>query len=481
MRKPVRVRFAPSPTGHLHLGNARTALFNWLFARHEGGTFILRIEDTDTVRSTEESERMILDDLKWLGLDWDEGPGVGGEFGPYRQSERAGIYREHAERLLAQGKAFTCYCSDERLDENRKRARSEGTVPQYDGACRHLSESERLAREREGLKPTIRLRAPEADIVVEDMIRGRVEFGKEMLGDFIILRSDGRPTYNFAVVVDDALMDITHVIRAEDHLPNTMRQLFLYDQLGYEPPLFAHVSLIVAQDRSKLSKRGGATSVYELRREGLLAGAVINYLALLGWSHPEAKEILSQEELVRAFDLKRVSASSAAFDADKLEWVSGHHLRESPLSVVVAAAEPFARSAGFDPDDVRFSAIVDLVREGLGRLSDLPGELAPFYDGEFDLEPEAEEWISQHASRELLGALADSFAAVQGRLDAAEFKAALKTQGGALGLKGKGLFMPVRAALTGRTHGPALGSTAELLGRERVISRCRAAARDVET
>ncbi|MCK4511176.1 glutamate--tRNA ligase, partial [bacterium] len=225
MKRPVRVRFAPSPTGHLHLGNARTALFHWLFARHEGGTFVLRIEDTDTARSTDESERMIFDDLKWLGLDWDEGPGAGGEFGPYRQSERAGIYREHAERLLAEGKAFTCYCSDERLEKNRKRARDEGAVPQYDGACRHLSESDRLAREHDGLKPTIRLLAPDADIVVEDMIRGRVEFGKGMLGDFIILRSDGRPTYNFAVVVDDARMEISHVIRGDDHISNTPKQV----------------------------------------------------------------------------------------------------------------------------------------------------------------------------------------------------------------------------------------------------------------
>ncbi len=478
MTKPVRVRFAPSPTGHLHLGNARTALFNWLFARHEEGTFILRVEDTDTARSTDESERMILDDLKWLGLDWDEGPGVGGEFGPYRQSERAGIYQEHAERLLAEGSAFTCYCSDERLEENRKRARDEGTVPQYDGTCRDMPDSERRARELDGVKPTIRLRAPDADIVVEDMIRGRVEFGKEMLGDFIILRSDGRPTYNFAVVVDDALMGITHVIRAEDHLPNTMRQQLLYSRLGYESPLFAHVSLIVAQDRSKLSKRRGATSLQELRREGFLPGAVTNYLALLGWSHPEAKEILSREELVAAFDLKRVSASAAAFDDNKLEWVNGHHLRESPLSVVVAAAKPFVASAGLDPDDARFPAMVDLVREGLDRLSNLPGEIAPFYDREFDLEPEANEWITLHESRQLFAGLADSFAAVQGKLDAAEFKSVLKSQGNALSLKGKALFMPARVALTGRTHGPALGNVAELLGRERVISRCRAAAGD---
>ena len=438
----------------------------------------MRVEDTDTARSTDESERMILDDLKWLGIDWDEGPGVGGEFGPYRQSERAGIYREHAERLLAEGKAFTCYCSDERLEENRKRARDEGTVPQYDGTCRDMPDSERRARELDGVKPTIRLRAPDADIVVEDMIRGRVEFGKEMLGDFIILRSDGRPTYNFAVVVDDAFMGITHVIRAEDHLPNTMRQQLLYNRLGYESPIFAHVSLIVAKDRSKLSKRRGATSLQELRREGFLPGAVINYLALLGWSHPEAKEILSREELVAAFDLKRVSASAAAFDDDKLEWVNGHHLRESPLSVVVAAAKPFVASAGLDPDDARFAAMVDLVREGLHRLSNLPGEIAPFYDREFDLEPEANEWITLHESRQLFAALADSFAAVQGKLNAAEFKSVLKSQGNALSLKGKALFMPARVALTGRTHGPALGNVAELLGRERVISRCRAAAGD---
>jgi len=480
MSSNIRVRFAPSPTGHLHVGGARTALFNWLFARREGGKFIVRIEDTDRVRSTEKSERAVLEDLKWLGLTWDEGPGVDGAYGPYRQSERLDIYREHAERLLACDKAFHCYCTDEELEEKRKKALAEGLVPQYDGACRNLTPAARKELEGEGRSPVVRLRAPLEDVAVSDLIRGDIVFKKEMLGDFIILRSDGRPTYNFAVVVDDALMEISHVIRAEEHLPNTMRQVLVYEVLGYPLPVFAHVSLIVDKDRSKLSKRRGATSVAEFRDQGYLPGGLLNYLALLGWSPPEGEEVMPVTELIEKFDLERVSLSPAAFDEDKLNWVNSHHLREEPLADVAALAVRFAETHGLiEPDFARFEAMVALAREGLARLSDLPEAIAFFFDGDLEMEDEAREWLSREDAKQLLGSLVSRLRESDGAIDAAMFKAALKATGKDAGIKGKDLFMPVRSALTGRTHGPALGEVAAVLGRGRVLERlARAAGQD---
>lgn len=473
------MRFAPSPTGHLHVGGARTALFNWLFARGNGGTFVLRIEDTDRARSTDESERAVLEDLKWLGLTWDEGPGAGDSHGPYRQSERLDIYGEHADRLLAEGKAYRCYCTDEELEDKRKQALAGGEVPQYDGTCRDLTEDERAERERDGRAAVVRMRAPVRDVTVSDLVRGDVEFKKEMLGDFIIMRSDGRPTYNFAVVVDDALMEITHVIRAEEHLPNTMRQVLLYEALGYELPAFAHVSLIVDKDRSKLSKRRGATSVAEFRDQGYLPGGLVNYLALLGWSPPEGEEVMSLAELTEKFDLARVSPSPAAFDEDKLDWVNSHHLREEPLADVAVLAVRFAETHGLiEPDFARFEAMVDLAREGLSKLSDLPDAISFFFDGDLEVEDEAREWLSQDDAKQLLTSLVRRLRESDGEMDAGVFKAALKAAGKDAGVKGKDLFMPVRSALTGRTHGPALGEVAVVLGRGRVVERLTQAAAD---
>ncbi len=472
MSNNIRVRFAPSPTGHLHVGGARTALFNWLYARHEGGTFIVRIEDTDRARSTEESERAVLEDLTWLGLTWDEGPGADGGHGPYRQSERLDLYREHAERLLACDKAFRCYCSDEELEEKRKAALAEGSVPQYDGVCRDITADARKRLEGEGRSPVVRFRAPTRDISVSDLVRGDIEFKKEMLGDFIILRSDGRPTYNFAVVVDDALMEITHVIRAEEHLPNTMRQVLVYEALGYALPVFAHVSLIVDKDRSKLSKRRGATSVAEFRELGCLPGGLLNYLSLLGWSPPDSEEVMSVAELIEKFELKRVSPSPAAFDEDKLDWVNAHHLREEPLADVAALGVRFAEARGLiEPDFERFEAMVDLAREGLARLSDLPDAISFFFDGDLEVEDEAREWLRRDETKQLLASLVRRLGESEGEMDAGAFKSALKAAGRDAGAKGKELFMPVRSALTGRTHGPALGDVAAVLGRGRVIGR----------
>jgi nondiscriminating glutamyl-tRNA synthetase len=471
MTRSARVRFAPSPSGHLHVGGARTALFNYLFAKQRGGSFVLRVEDTDVTRSTKESEEAVLEDLRWLGLDWDEGPDVGGDFGPYRQSERLSIYRECADSLLSEGKAFLCYCTDEGLAAKRKAAHEEGRIPQYDGTCRHLADGERRRLEAEGRRPVVRLLAPTRDVEVTDLVRGVVTFRKEMLGDFIIMRSDGRPTYNFAVVVDDALMKITHVIRAEEHLPNTMRQVLLYETLGFELPSFAHVSLIVDKDRSKLSKRRGATSVAEFREQGYLPGGLVNYLALLGWAPPAGEELMSREQLVESFDLGRVSASAAAFDEDKLDWVNAHHIRAEPLEAVTALARPFLDAAGVvGVDDRLLEASVGLVRGGVSRLADLPGALA-FLDDARNVDEEAASLLDTEAGAAVVRSLLEAIESDGAEIEAGSFKRLLSEVGKSLGLKGKALFMPVRAALTGTTHGPALGEMAELLGRERVKRR----------
>jgi nondiscriminating glutamyl-tRNA synthetase len=472
VRDAVRVRFAPSPTGHLHVGGARTALFNWLFAKQRGGSFVLRIEDTDTVRSSRDFEGAALEDLRWLGLTWDEGPDVGGELGPYRQSDRLETYAEHAARLVAGGKAFRCYCTDEELESKRKEALARGRVPQYDGACRDLSEGERAALEAGGARPSIRLSRPTRDVSFVDLVRGEVTFASEMLGDFVIMRSDGRPTYNFAVVVDDALMRISHVIRAEEHLPNTMRQLLVYESLGYDAPEFAHVSLVVDKDRSKLSKRRGATSVAEFREAGYLPGALVNYLALLGWSPPDGREIMSLDDLAEAFDLERVSPSPAAFDEEKLDWVNAHHIREEPVGRVALLAGPFAEEAGLRVDDAaRFERMVELARDGLRRLSDLPDAIAFLVGESVAMQDDASEWVRREGSRAVIGRLLASVVAGEGDLSADSFTRTLKEVGGGLGVKGKDLFMPVRAALTGRTHGPALGEVAAVLGRDVTAAR----------
>jgi nondiscriminating glutamyl-tRNA synthetase len=465
------VRFAPSPTGHLHVGGARTALFNWLVAKQKGGAFVLRIEDTDTARSTRDSEEAVLRDLEWLGLSWDEGPGVGGAYGPYRQSERLAFYRERADRLLDEGKAFRCYCTDEELEEKRKEALARGRVPQYDGTCHDLTERERALREASGARPAVRLFGPTRDVSFPDLVRGEVTFAREMLGDFVILRSDGRATYNFAVAVDDALMEISHVIRAEEHLPNTMRQLLVYEALGLEAPVFAHVSLIVDKDRRKLSKRRGATSVAEFREAGYLPGGLVNYLALLGWSPSAGREILTLDGLVEDFDLSRVSASPAAFDEDKLDWVNAHHIREEPIERVAALAKPFAAAAGLPVDDTaRFERVVALARDGLKRLSDL-SEAAGFLMGDVSLDGDAVLWAGREEARAVAGSVLREISSSEEPITPDAFKRTLKGVGSTLGVKGEDLFMPVRVALTGRTHGPALGEVAAVLGRGAVVER----------
>ncbi len=468
----VRVRFAPSPTGRagasLHMGVARTAIFNWLLARKMRGAFVLRVEDTDAERSNPESERSILESLRWLGLDWDEGPDVGGPHGPYRQSERLALYREAADRLVAEGKAYPCFCSEERLAARREAAKASGEDPQYDGGCGNLRPEEAAAR-AESEPHTIRFRMPRRDIVVEDVVRGSVNFPAGMVGDFVLLRDGGLPVYNFACVVDDAAMEISHVLRGEDHLPNTIRQLVLYEALGAPVPVFAHLSMILGEDRSKLSKRHGAVAVESYREKGYPPAAFVNYLALLGWSPGDDREVMGLDELIEAFSLERLVKSGAVFDAAKLDWFAGLKIREEGA----AALLPAARELLPEDDDARRLEKLSVVIDRIVCAADLPEQLAVFADEAPVPDAEAREWLDRAA---LFGALAEAISSIDGELTGQDFKAAVKAAGQAAGAKGKELFMPLRAALTGRTHGPDLAAVAAVLGRERVLERLRARA-----
>src|SRR5256714_338367 len=382
----MRVRFAPSPTGQLHVGNARTALFNWLLARGTGGTFVLRIEDTDVERSTRESESAIVRDLRWLGLDWDEGPDVGGAHGPYRQSERLHLYQSYAKELLGAGAAYYCFCTMEQLEAERQAAVAEGRPVQYSGTCRNLSQDDVAARVAAGEQPAIRFRVPEGtDIVFTDLVRGEVRFPNEVIGDPVIVRADGTPAYNFAVVVDDALMEVTHVIRGEDHLSNTPRQLLLYEALGFTPPQFAHLALVMGPDHSPLSKRHGATSVDEFRAKGYLPEALVNYLALIGWSPGNDEELLPVDELARRFSLDRVGHSAGVFDEEKLAWVNRHYLKMSDPARIANLAVPLFNNAGVAmAPDVRgldfLSVAMSMATSSVDRLNQIPARLALLFD-----------------------------------------------------------------------------------------------------
>ncbi|OGF10571.1 MAG: glutamate--tRNA ligase [Candidatus Eisenbacteria bacterium RBG_16_71_46] len=473
----VRVRFAPSPTGWLHVGGARTAYFNWLFARQRGGRFVVRIEDTDVERSTPESESGVLDDLRWLGLDWDEGPDVGGPEAPYRQSERLEIYRDRARALLDAGRAYPCFCTDAELEARRGQALAAGRPPHYDGHCRRLGAAEREAARGEGRPESVRFAVAAGDQVLHDGVRGEVRFPEGMVGDFVLLRSNGRPTYNFACVVDDAGMGITDVIRAEEHLSNTGRQLMLYGALGLPPPRFAHVPLILNRDRSKMSKRTGeiAVAVGDWRRAGFVPEALLSYLALLGFHPGDEREILSRAEMLEAFTLERVGRSGAVFDPDKLRWVNAHALHHA------SGADLAQWGAAFLPDAVRalppprLERVLEAVRGNLATLADLPSELAPLLGDAPTPEPDAAAAIASPQSRELCAALARELEPLADWSGNA-FKSTLLSLGKRLGVKGRDLFQPVRAALTGRTHGPELPLVAELLGRGRCVARLRAAA-----
>ncbi len=483
----IRVRFAPSPTGNLHIGGARTALFNWLLARHTGGTFVLRIEDTDTERSTQASVDQIISALKWLGLDWDEGPEIGGEYGPYFQSQRLHLYEEKAQELIDKGLAYLCYCTPEELEAKREEARRQGKAPGYDGHCRNLTEKDRVRLAAEGRQPVVRLRVPEeGETVVNDIIRNRVVFKNDILDDFIILKSNGMPTYNFACVIDDYAMKLTHIIRAEEHLSNTPRQILLYEALGYELPRFAHVPMILAPDRSKLSKRHGATSVEEFRSEGYLGEAIINYLALLGWSPEGTDEIMPIERIVEEFDIDRVSKTAAVYDVKKLTWINGHYLRELPLDKVVAEVLPFMQKHGLigsEPEAAELKLLekaVDLTRDRAKTLEELADVVSYFFSDEFQYE---EKGIRKHflpeGAAEKLAEAKKIIASVEPFTHEA-IEQAYRTQAAELGLKPAKLIHPTRLAVSGRTIGPGLFELIELVGRDKSLERIDRAIEFVE-
>lgn len=466
----VRTRFAPSPTGTLHVGNARIAVLNWLWARHNDGDFILRIEDTDVGRNVEGAESGIYEDLSWLGLDWDEGPrqdgGERGRHGPYHQSRRTGHYRREVERLLEAGLAYRCYCSPSELERHRRGAVDRGEPAVYPGTCRGLEADEIGRREADGLPYAVRFHVPdEGEIVVEDAVRGPVRFARREIGDFVILRSDGVPTYNFAVVVDDALMAVSHVIRGAGHLSNTPRQLALYQALDRPPPVFAHIPTVLGPDRQKLSKRHGAQPLAELRREGYHPHAVVNYLSLLSWSSPSGDEVLDRDRLINEISLDRVGASDVVFDIDKLRWLSAKHIERMELSDLVDAVRPYVDRDRFPIPDASLPTVVAAVRSHLSVLSDIGGLLAPFVPSLDEQARSSRDAMRRDPdARRTLAAVVESLEALDSwRAD--EIQDALRAAGREAGARGAALFVPVRVAVTGREHGPPLGAVMEALGR----------------
>lgn len=462
MAPPVRVRFAPSPTGHLHVGGARTALFNWLYARHHGGAYILRIEDTDRSRSTEENIGFIVDALRWLELDWDEGPPSPG----YRQTERLELYREHAQRLLADGRAYYCGCSAEQLEAERAEAQARNETFRYTGRC----------RTRGLTSGALRLRIPdEGATVVDDLIHGPVTFDHRQLDDWILVRSDGTPTYNFSVVVDDVTMRITHVIRGNDHLSNTPKQVLLYDALGYPVPAFAHVSMILGPDRTRLSKRHGATSVQAYREQGILPEAMVNYLARLGWSSGD-QEIFSRAELIERFDIKDVSSSGAIFDRTKLEWLNYEYIKTLDGARLAARVTPFVTAAGLTPpaDAARFVGMLDTLRERGRTLRELV-EVGRFYfERPREYEATAAARLLTPVGVERLGVLLERLATVQ-PFTAPALEALYRELVDRMGLKLVDLAQLTRLAATGRTASPPLFDVLALLGRDETLARLSAA------
>ena len=482
MEKKLKVRFAPSPTGPFHIGGARSALFNWLVARHADGTFLVRIEDTDLKRSTKESEENIKDSLKWLGMNWDEGIDVGGPHGPYRQTERLDLYKKEVQRLLDEGKAYYCYCSAEELEKSRKAQLDAGKTPIYDEHCRHLTEEEKAKYEAEGRKPVVRLKVRKDGVFAfDDMVRGHVEFQAAGVGDFIIMKSDGIPVYNFAVVIDDAFMEVTHVIRAEEHLSNTPRQLAIYEALGYKPPKFGHISLILGEDHKKMSKRHGATSVTEYRNMGYLPEAVVNYLALLGWTPKGEQEIFTEEELIKQFSMKRVSSNDAVFDINKLNWINFQYMKKLDADQLYALIFPFLVKAGYVEESVTeekkdwLKKVIWFMKDHIYFAGQAAEELKFFFE---DMPKITDENVlavmKEETSGKLLKAFIEDLKALE-TFDQAEIKKCFNACMKAQGIKGKAAYEPTRIALTGVTQGPGMFEMMELFGSEKTMDRLLAA------
>ena len=475
----IRVRYAPSPTGHLHIGNARTALFNYLFARNQGGKFIIRIEDTDLKRNIEGGEESQLQYLKWLGMDWDESVDVGGEFGPYRQSERISIYDEYTKQLFEKDFVYKCYCTEEELEADRAAQMERNETPKYSGRCRHLTEEDRAQFENEGRKPSVRFKVPAGQVLrFDDMVKGEVSFESEGFGDFVIVKKDGIPTYNYAVVLDDYLMKISHVLRGDDHISNTPKQLLIYDAFGWEAPVFGHMTLIVNESRKKLSKRDESIIQFIEQYEelGYLPEALFNFITLLGWSPAGEDEIFTKEEFIEKFDADRLSKSPALFDRQKLSWMNNQYMKKVELERVIELALPHLVQAGKVKNDrtadeeTWVRSLISLYQEKMSYGAEIVELSEIFFQEELTFEDEAKDVLAGEQVPEVLRAFLQEIENLS-EFTATQIKAAVKAVQKGTGHKGQKLFMPIRSAVTGQTHGPDLMLAIELLGFEKVKKR----------
>jgi nondiscriminating glutamyl-tRNA synthetase len=475
----VRVRFAPSPTGYLHVGGARTALYNYLYAKKMGGQFIVRVEDTDVERSTDEALRMQIDDLTWLGLKWDEGVDPVtlesfGPYGPYRQSQRLDIYKKHADDLLKQGLAYYDFRTDEELEALKAQAVAAGQLHRTPRPDKIFSVEESLAKIAKGEKGAIRFRVDEVrDYKLQDIVRGEVVFPSDMVGDFVILRSNGMPVYNFCCVIDDALMKITHVLRAEEHLSNTLRQHMLYEAFGYTVPQFGHLSLVLGEDRQKLSKRHGATSCHEYMERGFLPDALLNFVALLGWSTTDTKEIFSREELIEAFSIERLNPAGAVFDETKLKWMNATHLRALDHNVLWALVSPRLKAAGVQtPEDADWvDRALSVFKTSMETLNDAIALFKPIDDRVFTIQPDAAEVFTWESTPKVLQAWKTGLESAPDYLSTDDFEKLQNSIKESAGVKGKQLFMPIRVAVIGQPHGAELKVLVPLIHKSSLLKR----------
>jgi glutamyl-tRNA synthetase len=471
-----RVRFAPSPTGYLHVGGARTALFNWLYARHSGGAFILRIEDTDVERSSTDMVTGILDGLRWLGLTWDEGPDVGGPHAPYFQSQRLERYRAAAARLLESGRAYRCYCTPERLRAERERAEQRGQAWQYDRACLQLRDEEKSRLDAAGTSHAVRFLVREGRTAFDDAVKGRIEFDTAHIEDFVILRSDRHPTYHLSVVVDDVDMEITDVIRGDDHISNTPKHVLLFEAFGAPVPRFAHVPLILGADKKRLSKRHGATSVMDYANRGYLADAMVNFLALLGWSPSDDRELMTRAELIETFTLGNISGGNAVFNTEKLDWMNAQYLARMPIGELALRVRQLLDAAGLGDsallrDDARLARLIELLRPRAKRLSDFVEQARPLLNPSVEYDPVAVEKAFPTAEvAEHLAALSRALAEVS-PFDEPHVETVVRGTAAERGVKAGTLIQAARVALTGRAASPGLFEMIVLLGRAETVAR----------
>lgn len=489
MEKEVRVRYAPSPTGDLHIGNARTALFNYLFAKHYDGKFIIRIEDTDTKRNVEGGEESQLKFLKWLGIEWDEGPDIGGEYGPYRQMERLDIYKKYVDELLERDLAYECFMTEEELEKEREEQIAKGQIPKYSGAHSNLTEEEKEAFRKEGRKPSIRLRVPKnKTYTFNDIVRGNISIESSDYGDWVIVKKDGIPTYNFAVAIDDHLMGITHVLRGEEHISNTPRQMMIYEAFGWEPPKFGHMTLILNEERKKLSKRDQhiIQFIEQYKDLGYLPEAMFNFITLLGWSPGGEEEIFTKEELINIFDPSRLSTSAAIFDVKKLQWMNGEYMKKADLDTVIDIALPHLAKAGRIPEDADEKTLawakelIALYQEQLRYGAEIVELTELFFKKEINYDEAAQKVLNEEQVVEVLQVLTDKLIHLDDFVEE-KIKEQIKATQKETKQRGKKLFMPIRVATTGQTHGPELPKTLELLGKDIVINRLDEVLRNLES